>query len=217
MVDDPTRFESTYRLGGIGNFLMSAAILLFGTAVLSNIAYLVHRYVDSVSTENLADVATFAGGISIALGVITLLVQTRVATRSKNRQAWIDNIRVVLADLISNIPEVHSNTDQGTDNDKLTDAEREDVEDAQIFYMEIHAELELFLNPSEKEHRALLSLLRYMYRWEKISIDDEPFEKLNIRGLKLNEMDDWLELKSQAIRLCNVVLKREWEQVKNIT
>lgn len=217
MNDDPITFESTCRSGGFGNAIMSVAILFFGGSLLINFIFLVHRYVDSVSSENLAEIATFAGGISVALGVITLLVQTRVATRSKNRQAWIDRIRDVLAELISNIPEVHSGSSQKTGAGKLSDVQKMEIEGAQNFYMEVHAELELFLNPSEKEHRALLSLLRYMYRWDKIDIDDEPFNELNIGSLNRDETTDWIKLKSQVIRLSNVVLKREWEQVKNIT
>lgn len=82
-----------------------------------------------------------------------------------------------------------------------------------------HAKIELYLNPSERVHRAFMSLIRYMYGQTTLAIDEVVFDKLwdgvgNRPDLKNEEC--WKNTKSDAIRLANVLLKREWEQVKLI-
>jgi hypothetical protein len=126
----------------------------------------------------------------------------RLKARSENRQKWIDEIRKTLSLLIENIP--------GASED---DAAREEKIKA---YSKEHGKLELLMNPSERDHRALMALIRHIYGHDDVPIDDIPREQLGIATLLLSNSADRIALKSQMIRLSNVVLKREWERVKRI-
>jgi hypothetical protein len=83
--------------------------------------------------------------------------------------------------------------------------------------MEQHGKLELLMNPSEKDHRALMALIRHIYGHHSVRIDMIPRTELGFTTLVPSNPADRSALKSQMIRLSNVVLKREWERVKRIT
>jgi len=70
--------------------------------------------------------------------------------------------------------------------------------------------VELLINPSEKDHRALSTLLRLLCGFELIDIDKEVMKNLPC----LADKPDHRTLITWAIRLSNAMLKREWELIK---
>lgn len=88
----------------------------------------------------------------------------------------------------------------------------ETAEQKKKVYADQHGKLELLINPSERDHRALVALIRHIYKIDDVPIDDIPRKELDF----VKAQPDMVVLKSQMIRLSNVVLKREWERVKLI-
>ncbi len=84
--------------------------------------------------------------------------------------------------------------------------------------------LELYLNPSERVHRGLMAVIRFMYGFEGIDVDKEASDELRLPREQCpwrsqntaSTRNEWLKWKTKSIRLANVLLKREWEQVKHI-
>ena len=84
--------------------------------------------------------------------------------------------------------------------------------------------LELYLNPSERVHRGFMAVVRFMYGFGGIDVDREASEKLCLPKTRYpwrnqntaSAKNEWLKWKTKSIRLANVLLKREWEQVKHI-
>ena len=78
--------------------------------------------------------------------------------------------------------------------------------------------LELSLNPNERIHRALMAILRSMYGLEDRGLDPGPRCKLCIPANLLADEDEAVqqEWKVCATRLATVLLKREWERVKDV-
>ena len=76
--------------------------------------------------------------------------------------------------------------------------------------------MELSLNPSERIHRALMAILRSMYGLEADSLDRVPRCKLGIPKDLFTDKTVQKEWKVRATRLATVLLKREWEQVKDV-
>ncbi|MGZ3240088.1 MAG: hypothetical protein ACXWJK_06805 [Burkholderiaceae bacterium] len=169
---------------------------------------LLRLYGNHQHLAQIKDVGVAVGGFGILLTFVGVLHTVRSNTRSANRQAWIKDVRSVLAALIVHIPE-HDANDQAVDK-------------ARKKYLSLHGSIELMLNPSEREHRALLAMIRWFYRFggmaDPIEIDDQPLEKLGLGVRRATEFgkDDYSGRKSQLIRLANTVLKREWEQVKKV-
>lgn len=143
---------------------------------------------------------------TVAASLLGLAVQTRLAARSKNRQDWIDQMRSVLAELIADLP-------WPRDGGKEKERKRKE-------YFPRHAKLELLLNPSEHIHRTLIALIRHAYGFDNVAIDEQVRthfpEIFEVQFQTRDKQDQHLRaLKSQIIRLANVALKREWEQVKH--
>jgi hypothetical protein len=154
------------------------------------------------SKDNI-EVATFLiGFLSLAVAATKVTYEWRLKARSENRQKWIDEIRGTLSLLIENIPGM---SDDGAARD----------EKAKVYFKE-HGKMELLMNPSEKDHRALMALIRHLYGHDGVPIDDIPRRELGIAAPLLSNPAGQIALKSQMIRLSNVVLKREWERVKRI-
>jgi len=147
------------------------------------------------------------GFCTVGATLIGVFFQLRLKARSENRQSWINEIREVLASLIADLPMP----------DGSGDAETKKI----IQYFPRHAKLELLLNPSEKVHRTLMALIRHAYGFDDVSIDEGVRHNLKPDVFKTAFDNDkekkihFEELKSQIIRLSNVILKREWEQVKH--
>lgn len=173
----------------------------------------------------------------IAVALVTLLVQTRAKLSAENRKVWLDQVRLALAESIEALP-----TDDGREkNFKLfcnpssnllpTIRKRSPTKNDLS-----RIKLELLINPTEKDHRALSTLLRIAYGitdpaqlelWfhaeeesreqdfqHILEIDRIVYENIPaIRALS-QEAYDQKNLITLIIRLSNALLKREWERVK---
>ena len=136
--------------------------------------------------------------IGAAAAVMTIFMTVRQNTRSTNRQAWINSIRKLMASLIAGVPS--------------NDAE---LVSAQNIYWPQYVELALYLNPSEKAHRAFLYAIAAMYGagdywlWGGCPCNS---------GLEcFGRHGEHVVHRVQGLtRLSNVVLKIEWEQVKKL-
>lgn len=205
MQTDPVTFSPKFRRSG---WVWSVLLIFvyFGISLIS--ARLLWVYAPSIPVERIETLAKSFGAISVVVAALGYFLQARVTTRSQNRQEWIKQIREALDPLISCAPswEVLSKEE----NDEVRPKQSTD------FFVKHHARLELLLNPSEKEHRALLALLRQIHGMERIALDDAAWKGLRLAEQNPLKKGDWEAIKSQIIRLSNVVLKREWEQVKHV-
>ncbi len=149
------------------------------------------------------EIASYLFGFITVIGAATRVTYDwRLKTRSENRQKWINEVRECLSFIIAGMP-------SGGD-DSVTRKQKADV------YAYQHAKLELLLNPSEKDHRALMALIRHIFGYDDVCVDNEPRKALDLMALNPKTPEDFRNLKSQIIRLSNAVLKREWERVKYI-
>ncbi len=172
-------------------------------------------------------VATVIGSpaayLALIVGLATIFFtfrQIRAKVRAESRQAWILKARELLGEVVASI-----------------DAHKEqiaakDFEKARRRWNNLNPkrlELELKLNPSEKDHRLLMFLIQRFSAWRvppvfpqdasilrAIIADETPdTERLMEWSAILNETDR-AALVSYILRLSHVVLKREWERVKLI-
>lgn len=147
--------------------------------------------------------------------------QIRAKVLADSRQAWIVKARTLLGDVVALI-DVHRDLIRA--NKTLQ---------AREVWKELNPkrlELELMLNPSEKDHRLLMYLIQRFAGWRNPPEDAQDAEivrrqiseaavksKVSIeRWNKIVESRDRSELVSYILRLSYVVLKREWERVKLI-
>ena len=170
---------------------------------------------DFQSWDDKYDVAV--GVLALGVSVATIFYNIRLKSRAENRQAWINSIRTEISALIAAFPPPQA-------SDRMIDAA----------FLEIQqnlTKLELYLNPSERVHRGFMAVVRFMYGFEGIDVDEEAGKQLRIpktRRPRRNQDTEsarqdtesarveWLKWKTKSIRLANVLLKREWEQVKHI-
>lgn len=161
--------------------------------------------------DELAKFRDFTAAFAFTGIVITALIATiqlRAKVRSDNRQNWIAALRKPLAEMIQLIP-VHGG--------EFVEAHRKLNREK---FVSNNFELELYLNPSEKTHRSLIAMIHkaywdtpYQRPYNPIEIDRIVLECLGKKALLTDEAKRAV-LKSEIIRLSNVVLKREWELVK---
>ena len=163
---------------------------------------------------NKEDVVALPGAL-VALPAIvgtffTVLYQVRLKARSANRQEWINSIRTDIELLIANFPP--------------PDASNRRIDEIYWDIQKHLVALELYLNPSETMHRALLAVLRFMYGASNEWADTDARNSLCIPSTRQawrtedygTAKSDWLKWRRRAIRLSNALLKREWEQVKHV-
>ena len=53
----------------------------------------------------------------------------------------------------------------------------------EVVYFANHGKLELLINPSERDHRALIALIRHIYGYPRVEIDMIARQRLGIAGL----------------------------------
>ena len=160
------------------------------------------RYVVANGIKNFVPSAGVFAFVGAALAVF---YNVRLTARSKNRQEWINSIRKHIHALIANCP-----PQGGRDQEHSRKCEI--------------AALELLINPSERVHRSLLAIVRYMYGIHDHAPDRQVLCKLRLPTPPGQQVSDneqitqrnFEELKVKATRLANVLLKREWEQVKYV-
>lgn len=194
----PCRFPGWYFL-----------IDIFGAIVLILIFYGSFRLICDFQNWDAKD-GVAVGVPTLVVSVVTIFYNIRLKSRSENRQAWINSIRTEISALIAAFPPPQA-------SDRMIDAA----------FLEIQqnlTKLELYLNPSERVHRGFMAVVRFMYGFEGIDVDEEAGKQLRIPKTRCpwRNQDtasarlEWLKWKTKSIRLANVLLKREWEQVKHI-
>ena len=199
MTADPLMHKRTFRSRPVARGLRDLGTL----PLVVSLWWIGHRAIDALgrgrTTEDQMRVPLFLFGFcTLAATLAGVFYQLRLKARSENRQRWINDIREVLGPLIADLPLPDDSDEVGAEKRRQ--------------YFPRHARLELLLNPSEEVHRTMMALLRHAYGFERAPIDDIP--RLNL-GLAASRPETLDELKSQIIRLANVTLKREWEQVKH--
>lgn len=157
------------------------------------------------------------GAVLTAIGGgIMAVLRLSANVRSKNRQEWINEIRNLLGEIIDGIGRYRSR--EITHNPYRTYQGGPQTEQAKIFrdLNSKRIKLEMMLNPSEIEHRALMMLIRTAFGMNVPNVD-----AFSIACLQLQDDlrcysggGDEKDLISKIIRLSHVVLKREWERVK---
>ena len=156
-----------------------------------------------------------AGAATVIAAMITVFYQIRIQARSKNRQNWIISIRKEIAILMVNFP--------------TCDASQREIDIAQRKTRANLTRLSLYLNPDERVHRGFLAIVRFMYRIDGLKEDEMPRKKLSLPESPLQEQqkncepqdicsqqEAWSTWNSITMRLANILLRREWEQVKHV-
>ena len=123
--------------------------------------------------------------------------QINASVVSTNRQTWINRLRDELATLVGivhHLPSAHANGSVSSDA-AITEYGR---------FVEKFQVIKLLINPKETDHQELIRLIE--------SANKEIIESLNKNQANASE----LEAASQRIvAQSQIVLKREWERVKN--
>ena len=204
----PTRDQCSYRfplkyiLIDIFGFIVPIDILGF---VVSMLILLYPSFQDWNVKDSVA-----VGVLALVVSVATIFYNIRLKSRAENRQAWINSIRTEISTLIAAFPPPQA-------SDYM-------INTAFLEIQQNLTKLELYLNPSERVHRGLMAVIRFMYDFEGTDVDEEACKQLRIpktRRPRRNQDTEsarveWLKWKTKSIRLANVLLKREWEQVKHI-
>ena len=105
------------------------------------------------------------------------------------------------------------------------DASESEIEKAQQETRANITRLSLSLNPSERVHRGFLAIIRFMYRIDGLEEDQKARHELQMdvnifQGTHHDCPEQrkrlWSTWNSKAMRLANILLKREWVQVKHV-
>lgn len=229
-----------WRQWGWSLFAQVPLYLIIGGVVLSAIDLICGPSSQNSSTvkmvePSIAGPKTLAAAIESPTAYLALIValatiffafrQIRAKVRADSRQQWIIQARKLLGEVVALI-DTHKDLREAN---RLTQAREiwTKLNPARI-------ELELMLNPSEKDHRLLLYLIQRFARWRRPDFEtqDAQIVRRSIAketsatlGLAAGESDprwkpiidgeDRAELISYILRLSHVVLKREWERVKH--
>ena len=148
-----------------------------------------------------------AGVLALIGTAVTVFYKVRLAARARNRQVWIDSVRKHIHTLISNCSPQRGN-----------DQERPEQFEAEL------SMLALLINPGERVHRSLITIVRLMYGIHDNALDRVVYRDLGLgtaSGEQVAENGESArdcpgELKVWSTRLSNVLLKREWERVKHV-
>ena len=196
--------------------VVDTVILLVIVLVTCCLILVIFNYPE-ISVENNLRLVIPGGLLALFGGIVVASYQVRLRARSANRQEWINAMRAQISVLIDSFPPPSES--------------RRSIEETNIKIKQHFMKLELYLNPSEKVHRAFVEVLRFMYGFqcsERMSPDNS--RKLCIRKqlcipesrlgwAKIGEdcaEAEWKSWQLRAVRLANVLLKREWEQVKHV-
>lgn len=173
--------------------------------------------------------------------------QMQAQQKAKSRQEWIDKLRSKIAQTLALAQEYRDCRTRPSEWEWLKGEEEEngrrqaklrhDLTDARL-------EMELLLNPSEKDHRLLMYLVQRLALWHNPNekgiadfgenLDDQKFLRLAIaearcgckcvkESTNMHHDCHWHQVLhsvdygmtvSHAMRLAHVILKREWERVK---
>lgn len=228
---------------GSAGFIRAAAVyVILGCILIEAVSVVVvGPILPRLLTSHAASVARSAGttGVSLELSAnLTALLalaaaavsiyfthrQLQAKVKADSRQAWIVKLRARIADFIALAGTIHEN---GAGSRRQNDLNRRRLE------------MELMLNPSEKDHRLLMYLSLRMAFFEGgeqrfAEVHDVRNIRAAIEGSDQYNEEAWRpllgpvpeklpedghdkafsDLVGYTMRLAHVVLKREWQRVK---
>jgi hypothetical protein len=177
-----------------------------------------------VSLELSANLTALLALAAAAVSIYFTHRQLQAKVKADSRQAWIVKLRARIADFIALAGTIHENGTSSMDQNNLNRR---------------RLEMELMLNPSEKDHRLLMYLSLRMAFFEG---DEQRFAEVHdvrniraaIKGSDQYNEEAWRpllgaipeklpedrhdkafsDLVGYTMRLAHVVLKREWQRVK---
>lgn len=248
---DPLQYEPTQQSPIIVTGQMIVAFLLLGCfaiVVLSIIAenrilpFLLTDYADDRNPSNAganvilnlsANLTAFLALIAAAVSIIFTHRQLQAKVKADSRQAWIDKLRALTARFVALADAVNTHPIRGWDP-----LSRQDRHKYYIELTDCRLEMELMLNPSEKDHRLLMYLTMKLSFFQFDPSDFENIDDVNNilkairRSNKYREVQwhpllkpipekgavdrdaEFSKLIGYTMRLAHIVLKREWERVK---
>jgi hypothetical protein len=239
--DDPLVVRPTGS-GAAGFIRATAAYVILGCILIEAVSVVVvGPILPRLLTSHAASVARPAGATGVSLELSTNLTallalaaaavsiyfthrQLQAKVKADSRQAWIVKLRARIADFIALAGTIHEN---GTGSKHQNDLNRRRLE------------MELMLNPSEKDHRLLMYLSLRMAFFEGgeqhfAEVHDIRNIRAAIKGSDQYNEVTWgpllgpipeklpedghdkafSDLVGYTLRLAHVVLKREWQRVK---
>lgn len=135
--------------------------------------------------------------ISPLVSIVVAKNQINASVISSNRQVWINRLRDEIATLVAiihHLPSAHANDSVSTDS--AISEYGKFVEKCQI--------IKLLINPKEIDHQELVRLIE--------SADTKIIESINSKKAKASEFE---AIGQRIVVQSQIVLKREWERVKN--
>lgn len=123
--------------------------------------------------------------------------QINASVVSSNRQVWINRLRdevATLVGLIHHLPSAHANN--SISNEEAIAQYGKFIEKFQV--------VKLLINPNEKDHKDLILLIDYASK--------DVIKSINSNQASVSEFNSHGE---KIIAQSQIVLKREWERVKN--
>jgi hypothetical protein len=180
-----------------------------------------------VSLQLSANLTAFLALIAAAISIYFTHRQLQAKVKADSRQAWIDKLRAHIAGFIALTDAV----------EELPDGDAR--QNAQLDLTGRRIEMELMLNPSEKDHRLLMYLslrlaffdagerafnrvhdvrnIKKAIRADSAGHDEATWAPLlgAIPGKRATQREATRsDLVGYTMRLAHVVLKRKWERVK---
>lgn len=150
---------------------------------------------------NPAIVSAITALVAVVVGpIVTLYVakrQINASVLSGNRQAWINRLRDEVASLtaiVNNLPSAHANESVAT-----TDAIAEHGR-----LVKMAQTVKLLINPTEEDHKKLVQLID--------TAGEEVIDSINKRKADAKHFE---QVAQEIVRQTQLILKREWERVKN--
>ncbi|MCG6410112.1 hypothetical protein K6U17_12825 [Vibrio fluvialis] len=148
-----------------------------------------------------AVVSAVTAFVAVVVGPLVSIVvakkQINASVVSTNRHTWINRLRDELATLVGivhHLPNAHANGSVST-NDAIAEYGR---------FAEKFQVIKLLINPKETDHQELIRLIE--------SADKKLIESINKKQANASEFE---AAGQRIVAQSQIVLKREWERVKN--
>ena len=188
----------------IGLFAKARAwlVALSGILAASSLALGIGAYGCGLTTAHLQNLGVAVGGLGFVAGAYGVYYQGKVRARAEHRQQWINALRSDISKFLALLE--GSQPDSGENGLAIT------------------GRIALYLNPSEPVHRAFLALARALSDPSKpvFQEDQDLLTEIGLETVLRTAEERGAEIEDLArhrlVRLANVLLKREWEQVKYV-
>ena len=216
--DKPQHRKNMTKKGRVFWLLPATVGILFGAATHIIVFPGAHIILNGTPLPS-ENIAIFVGFLTAAVTVLAAFKQLMAKVRADSRQSWINEVRKLMSLIVTDIANKFGNIY---------------VDKSQLNQNRI--QLELMLNPSEKDHRLLTLLIRAcVIPGTVIEGDGHITDEVNaffqdkprpsgtdvlweiVRFHKLSENpseEEKNKVISHIVKLSHIVLKREWERVK---